>query len=503
MKNKNYRKFNLVLLPLIVFNLLLVGIFNAVVDPYGILNSLGIVPENKPKLENNKLSPSPSPSPSLVVAKAISQQERKKNQPPTTLLERSKYRAERFKINLSKLSVTRINPKTIVLGTSTALRLSPDHPALTGQPVYNLGLPGAKMHDIKTYFEDILANHPDLQQVVIGIDFFSFGGPEVKIKPVPEVKPIPDVKQVTEVRKNKYSYSLTELLQINFSLDTLNASLKNIVKNYSTPSNQREKSEPRSASPQFTKISVEPAQASYRQLSLNLSDGKSNSTKTLKKPPNKKPKNANNTKEVKEVRKAPKQAVQTAKKDLISYRDNNRLIQFRRVILLYWNEKTLYKDYNLSKEELNDFKSIIDTCRKRQIAVRVFFSPVHAAQLEAIHTAGLWQAFEEWKRQVVQITPAWDFSNYTSFTTEPINDRMEHFADSVHYQDRVADLILNRIYNYHQEKVPANFGIFVTPANIESQITKIRAERQAWLKTKPDAVKFVEDIKKQSSASRQ
>ena len=517
MNKKHYRRFNVILMPLVAFNLLSIAFFNLVVDPYGVLSSLNNSNVQHSELESAKPTPVPTslPKSGTNVNKPVV-----KSTPPMTLTQRSKYRAERFKLNLSRLSITRINPKTIVLGTSTALRLSTTHPALTQQPVYNLGLAGAKMHDIRIYFEDILANHPDLKQVVIGLDFYSFGRSEKKIatpKQITATNPIVDessIQPITEVRRNKYSVSLEELLKVNFSLDTFNASVKKVVVN-SLQNKFINRNSVQPVSTKKTQPKSEPSKFNSLQLNLNFNanviqpitkDAKT--IKSVKQP----------TKDVKSVKKTTKnnkpvqqstKAVKPIKKranpvkpvkKFIRLKDSKRLSQFRRVIDSYYREKTFYKDYILSSEELNNFKSILETCKKKKITIKVFFSPVHAAQLEAIYTAGLWSDFEEWKRQVIAMTPAWDFSDYSNITTEPINNNMENFVDSVHYDKQIGDLILNRLYNSHQDSVPSNFGFLITPSNIESHLAKIRAERQGWLKNNQATVQFVQDIKKEATS---
>ena len=483
---KHFRRFNLIFLPLVAFNLGSIALFNLAVDPYEVLSSRGDKDVNQSKLESNK-PPSVSKSVNKLPAKT---------KPQTTLTERSQYRARRFKLDLSNLSITRINPKTVLLGTSTVLRLSTEHPALTKQPAYNLGLPGAKMHDIKAYFEDILATHPDVKQVVIGVDFYAFGGPETKIQPKQQVAstnpiaPESAIKPTTEVRRNKYSVSLEDLLKINFSLDTFQASLKKLVAS-PTEAKQIADNKVQLSGKQKAQSSSEPLKSDLLPKSSKLIT-KKDVKKQAKQQINKKAKPQVNQPKKKTVKKQ----VQMA---FAPYRNNERLTNFRRVIGLYWSEKTFYRNYYLSKGELNSLKEIIDICRKRNISVKVFFSPVHAAQLEAIHTAGLWQDFEEWKRQVVKITPAWDFSDYSSITTEPINDYMENFVDSVHYDNHIGDLILNRLYNYHKDRVPSYFGPLVTSTNVESHLSQIRAQRQAWLKTSPATVQFVQDIRKQTN----
>lgn len=436
---KKYRNFNILLLVFIVLNIMAIASINIVVDPYGILKSLGIIGTNKSKLESPKST------------QVTENQQKKPTQPQKNSQQVAKARYERLKFSFSKLSLTSINPKTIILGSSTALKLSPKHPALTLQPAYNLALPGAKMYDVKSYFDETIANQPDLKQVVISLDFFSFGGEKGKVKPKP----------VTQIRKNKYSISIPELINMIFSVDTFNSSLQKLMVTYIQPEPLTINKPP--------KVPPEGIKSRAKRIPLKLAN--QGSTKNLNK----------------------------IKKDFITEYKSKKASDFRRVILLYFNEKTLYKNYYLSPEELKNFKAIIDICKQRNITVKVFFSPIHAAQLEAIQTTGLWQSFEEWKRQVIAITPAWDFSDYNSVTTEPINDQMENYVDSVHYKEEIADLILDRLYNYDQKAVPSKFGFLITPANIESHLSKIRAERQAWLKTNPSTLKFVQEIKKQTN----
>ena len=65
----------------------------------------------------------------------------------------------------------------------------------------------------------------------------------------------------------------------------------------------------------------------------------------------------------------------------------------------------------------------------------LFFPPVHATQIEAIRAAGLFPAYQQWRRDVVDVVARiaaglpenersrvqlWDFSGYGPFTTEPI-----------------------------------------------------------------------------------
>lgn len=171
------------------------------------------------------------------------------------------------------------------------------------------------------------------------------------------------------------------------------------------------------------------------------------------------------------------------------------LDRFKLVIRGYFTNPAFYKDYRLTSSLLTELRTINDICKQHNLEVKVFISPVHAAQLEAIRVAGLWPVFEQWKREVVQVMPVWDFSNYDTIATEPISDEMKNFIDSAHYRKEVGDLVLNRLLDYHQQSVPNDFGVLITPANIESHLAKNRSGHEVWAKKNPNVVKLVQDIK--------
>jgi hypothetical protein len=67
-------------------------------------------------------------------------------------------------------------PKTVLLGSSRVLwGLDPKNPLLNEyQPVYNAGIMGPPVYEIKHYFDHALANQPNLKRVILALDFYSF-----------------------------------------------------------------------------------------------------------------------------------------------------------------------------------------------------------------------------------------------------------------------------------------------------------------------------------------
>jgi hypothetical protein len=168
--------------------------------------------------------------------------------------------------------------------------------------------------------------------------------------------------------------------------------------------------------------------------------------------------------------------------------------RFNGGIKLYFE---LHSDYQFSDHYFSDFKKIVELCQKHDIDLKVFISPSHATQWEAIRATGRWQTFEQWKRDIVNIVPVWDFSGYNSITTEPIHDTMQNYVDNSHYTEKVGNLVLNRIFSHNENTVPNDFGVWLTPQTIESHLSKINTDRELWAEKNSDEIQFVESIKNQ------
>jgi hypothetical protein len=151
-----------------------------------------------------------------------------------------------------------------------------------------------------------------------------------------------------------------------------------------------------------------------------------------------------------------------------------------------------YRDLRLSEAQLAALAELASICRERHIDLRVFISPVHAAQWEAIRNSGLEHTLEEWKRRLVKITPVWDFSGYNEVSGEPLAQRMSHYLDSSHYLPHVGDMILRRLYEKSPSDLAEGFGQLMTAENVEAQIERFRVERERWARSRPDEVRQYE-----------
>ncbi|HAC64211.1 MAG TPA: hypothetical protein DCF68_11885, partial [Cyanothece sp. UBA12306] len=115
---------------------------------------------------------------------------------------------------------------------------------------------------------------------------------------------------------------------------------------------------------------------------------------------------------------------------------------------------------------------------------------------EAIQVTGEGKTWEQWKRELVKIAPVWDFSGYNSITTQPINDVMENYTDNSHYTEKVGNLVLNRIFSYQLDQVPDDFGVLITPENIDNHLKKINQKRKQWLENNQNEEQLVKTLKR-------
>jgi hypothetical protein len=361
--------------------MLSVGLFNFLVNPYGIFDSPEITGFNQSKPEKLK---------NMRLFKAV--------------------------------DITRIKPETIFLGSSrTEYGLNPNYAALKDkQSVYNLALGAATPYELLRYLQHALVNQPKLKLVILGLDEFMFN----------------ELNQenpgLSEQRLEKKHSSVADIVSSTLSLNAFYASQTTIALSQKYPEYQ-------SYTPQGM---------------LNLR--------------------------------------------IIDRNDSATLYRFEKSIGFYFQT---FPQYRLSDRYLNLFKQIVSLCKQKKIDLKVFISPAHATRWETVWTAGHWQQFEQMKREIAKITPVWDFSGYNSITTEPLSNRMKNYVDDSHYRQEIGNLIFNRILSYQGNRVPNDFGILITPTNIESHLQKIRNDRKAWAIAHPKEVDFVLKIGNRQSAT--
>lgn len=174
-------------------------------------------------------------------------------------------------------------------------------------------------------------------------------------------------------------------------------------------------------------------------------------------------------------------------------------------------------DFEFSAERLETFRNMVRRCLKGEIELKVFIPPTHALQLEAIRAAQLWPQFEQWKRNLVRILAEeaatdsitlLDFTGFTGYVAEglpPAGDRttrMNYYLETSHFTPKLGALILERLLAPAEEGQSNEFGVRLTPMNIEPHLEKQRADREIYAAAHPDEVSAVAHLAKTAKRKR-
>ncbi len=103
-------------------------------------------------------------------------------------------------------------------------------------------------------------------------------------------------------------------------------------------------------------------------------------------------------------------------------------------------EMPLYRGAVCCDAGLARFKAVIDEIRRAHVQPIIFIPPLSRYELEAIRQDGDWPRFQQWKRDLAQIVPYWDFSGYN-----PMSGTDTMFLDILHMKPEVGMTILRRL----------------------------------------------------------
>lgn len=150
-------------------------------------------------------------------------------------------------------------------------------------------------------------------------------------------------------------------------------------------------------------------------------------------------------------------------------------------------------------DSLRSLRTLIEHAAGEGIEMVFFTYPYHADLMETIDRTGFWPLLEDWKRLMVTVLsyygsqygdaigPLWDFTEYNSYTTEPIptagdrKTRMEWYWEPGHFKAALGDLMISRMTGAG----PEDFGQIITPDNIAHVIAEERAAKTYYAGVQP------------------
>jgi hypothetical protein len=117
------------------------------------------------------------------------------------------------------------------------------------------------------------------------------------------------------------------------------------------------------------------------------------------------------------------------------------------------------------KEAIQELREIVHLAEAHQIRLVLFINPLHK---NVFLDCGV--DFERYKRALSHVSGFYDFSGLNSVTTDNYN-----YYETSHYRRNVGDLVIARIFNQRNIKVPEDFGQWVTAENIDLHLKILRS----------------------------
>lgn len=162
-----------------------------------------------------------------------------------------------------------------------------------------------------------------------------------------------------------------------------------------------------------------------------------------------------------------------------------------------------------------DLAELLRWSAARKVQVKLVIYPYHLDILEGFRRTGLWPAFEDWKRRVVQLVDAevknhavggavadvtlWDFSGYHVYATEPVpapgdtGTHMRWYWEAGHFKSSLGNALLLKMMK-NVEGPAGNFGVSLTVQNVEAVIRRIRENGAVYRASHPNAGLHIQKI---------
>lgn len=134
-----------------------------------------------------------------------------------------------------------------------------------------------------------------------------------------------------------------------------------------------------------------------------------------------------------------------------------------------------YKNYKFSYKYLKYFKNTIDYCRNNNIKVLVYIPPMYSDHFDALSSAGYFDEFELFKKELVQVIGYVDFTGHNTITNNKNN-----YWDSSHLRKELTEIVMAKLFNDKSKKIPLDFGVEVSKDNIDEHLENLKAQIKSY-----------------------
>lgn len=161
----------------------------------------------------------------------------------------------------------------------------------------------------------------------------------------------------------------------------------------------------------------------------------------------------------------------------------------------------------LDKDKVNDklvplLEAITAKAKQHGVRVTYFIAPFHSWVMYGYDFYHDWQNLEELKQRLARLRNVYDFMRFNEFTDEAPQQRMVYWRDTFHFTPKLGSLVARKLLGQTIPDLPRNFGVLLTPDNIEKELDAFRRERDAWIARNPAVVANYELAARQAAAKK-
>lgn len=163
---------------------------------------------------------------------------------------------------------------------------------------------------------------------------------------------------------------------------------------------------------------------------------------------------------------------------------------------LGWN--SIYMADRRPSPAFDAVRQIIAAGHGGKPAIRLVIYPYHAHTLVLFQQAGLWPAFEAWKRELARLVDnasagvdveLWDFSSFSPYADEkvpPPGDKaseLRWYWEAGHFKKALGDALLARVFGAAGED--AQWGRRLMSQGLDEHLRRLRSARDAYERAHP------------------
>lgn len=154
---------------------------------------------------------------------------------------------------------------------------------------------------------------------------------------------------------------------------------------------------------------------------------------------------------------------------------------FRQYYEHYDNLVFSYDNYKKIQELQNELK-------KKNINLIFFYTPEHYTSLNVIWNSGVWNIYENWKRDFAKIAQVWDFDYYNKINDCVVNEDIKYFSDASHASEITGKIMIRNMLGLDN-----SYGRLNTKQNIDKYLKADTKNLIKWRKNNPKWVKEIDD----------